>query len=144
MNKKLNKQIFGAITVTLFFPPLNFWSVCMFLDFSFGKVWRDYICRIHIQIHSGKEKHLVEFRCTGRGNRSKLVSNINATCLLLYSIGIWIGSVTACRWSSGMRPFFFFFLLFRSASVAYGGSHTKDQIGAAAAGLHHSHSNARS
>ena len=36
----------------------------------------------------------------------------------------------------------FFLFLFRAAPVAYGGSHTSGQGGAAAAGLHHSHSNA--
>ena len=38
----------------------------------------------------------------------------------------------------------FFFCLFRAASEAYGGSEARDQIGAVATGLHHSHSNARS
>ena len=37
-----------------------------------------------------------------------------------------------------------FFLLFRAASMAYGGSQASSQIGAAAAGLHHSHSNSGS
>ena len=36
---------------------------------------------------------------------------------------------------------FFFVCLFRAASLAYGGSQTRGQIGAAAASLHHSHSN---
>ena len=36
------------------------------------------------------------------------------------------------------------FLLFRATPAAYGSSQARDQIGAAAAGLHHSHSNARS
>ena len=35
-------------------------------------------------------------------------------------------------------------LLFRTAPVAYGVSWARDRIGAVAAGLHHSHSNARS
>ena len=39
--------------------------------------------------------------------------------------------------------FFFFFCLFRAASVAYGGSQARDLIGAVAAGLCHSHTNAR-
>ena len=37
--------------------------------------------------------------------------------------------------------FFFFFCLFRAAPTAYGSSQARGQIGAAAAGLHHSHSN---
>ena len=40
--------------------------------------------------------------------------------------------------------FFFFFGLFaisRAASTAYGGSQARGQVGAVAAGLHHSHSN---
>ena len=37
-----------------------------------------------------------------------------------------------------------FFLLFRAIYVTYGGSQARCPIGAAAAGLHHSHSNARS
>ena len=35
-------------------------------------------------------------------------------------------------------------LLFRTSPVAYGVSWVRDRIGAVAAGLHHSHSNARS
>ena len=40
--------------------------------------------------------------------------------------------------------FFFFPSCFRAASEAHGGFHTRGQIGAVAAGLRHSHSNARS
>ena len=39
-----------------------------------------------------------------------------------------------------LRPFHFF-CLFRAAPVAYGGSQTRGQIRAVAAGLYHSHSN---
>ena len=38
----------------------------------------------------------------------------------------------------------FFFLLFRTAPTAYGGSRARGLIRATAAGLHHSHSNATS
>ena len=38
----------------------------------------------------------------------------------------------------------FFFCLFRATSEAYGGSQTRGQIGAVAADLCHTHSNARS
>ena len=37
--------------------------------------------------------------------------------------------------------FFFPFLLFRAAPMAYGSSQARGRIGAIAAGLHHSHSN---
>ena len=40
--------------------------------------------------------------------------------------------------------FFFFFLLFRAALTPYGGSQARGRIGAAAASLPHSHSNAGS
>ena len=40
--------------------------------------------------------------------------------------------------------FFSFCCLFRAIPVAYGGSQARGRIGAAAAGLHHSHSNTRS
>ena len=40
--------------------------------------------------------------------------------------------------------FFFFFCLFRATPAAYGDSQARGQIGAVAAGLHHSHSNAGS
>ena len=40
--------------------------------------------------------------------------------------------------------FFFFFGLFRAMPSANGGSQARDRIGAAAAGLHHSHSHAGS
>ena len=39
---------------------------------------------------------------------------------------------------------YFFFFLFRAAPTAYGSSQTRDPIGAAAAGLHHSHCNPES
>ena len=39
---------------------------------------------------------------------------------------------------------FFVFCLFRATPTAYGGSQARAPIGATAAGLHHSHSNARS
>ena len=39
---------------------------------------------------------------------------------------------------------FIYFLLFRATPVAYGSSQARHAIGAAAAGLHHSHSNAGS
>ena len=38
----------------------------------------------------------------------------------------------------------FFFWLFRATPVAYGSSHARGRMGATAAGLHHSHSNAGS
>ena len=40
--------------------------------------------------------------------------------------------------------YFFVFLLIRAAPIAYGGSQVRGSVGAAAAGLHHSHSKARS
>ena len=44
----------------------------------------------------------------------------------------------------GDHPPAFYFLLFMAAPMAYGGSQARCQTGAAAAGLHHSHSNAGS
>ena len=43
-----------------------------------------------------------------------------------------------------MHSAHFFFFFFRTASKAYGRSQARDRIGAAGAGLRHSHSNARS
>ena len=46
-----------------------------------------------------------------------------------------------------LAPFkylFFFLSLFRAPPAAYGGSQARGRIGDVAAGLHHSHSNARS
>ena len=40
--------------------------------------------------------------------------------------------------------FYFYFLLFRATPMAYGGSQARGQIGATAAGVYHSHSNAGS
>ena len=44
----------------------------------------------------------------------------------------------------GEEDFFFFFLLFRTTLLAYGSSQTRGQIGATAAGKHHSHINTSS
>ena len=41
-----------------------------------------------------------------------------------------------------LPPYFYLFNLFRAAPVAYGGSQSRGPIGAVAADLHHSHSNA--
>ena len=55
-----------------------------------------------------------------------------------------VGTEREGLWESGLTHFFFVcFLVFRSAP-GYGGSQAKGLIGAAAAGLHHSHSNAGS
>ena len=43
-----------------------------------------------------------------------------------------------------MYLIFFCFCFLRATPVAYGGSQARGLIGAVAAGLHHSHSNARS
>ena len=42
------------------------------------------------------------------------------------------------------REIFFFFLFFKAAPRAHGGSQARGLIGATATGLHHSHSNTRS
>ena len=47
-------------------------------------------------------------------------------------------------WEERMKKKFFFFCLSRTAPAAYKGSKARSQIGAVAAGLYHSHSNARS
>ena len=46
--------------------------------------------------------------------------------------------------NSFMGKFFFFSGLFRATPTTYGDSQIKCQIGTVAAGLHHSHSDARS
>ena len=46
------------------------------------------------------------------------------------------------RWAIINLTILFLFLLFRATPMAYGGSQTRGRIRAAAAGLHHSHSNA--
>ena len=43
----------------------------------------------------------------------------------------------------GVFLFLFLFLLFRATPTGYGSSQAKGTVGAAAAGLHHSHSNGR-
>ena len=45
---------------------------------------------------------------------------------------------------SSLPSFLPFSLFFLSSPIAYGSSQARSQIGATAAGLHHSHSNARS
>ena len=62
----------------------------------------------------------------------------------------WIAEPSGCRrgdLGQGAKSFlaslflFFSFLLFRAALAAYASSQARGQIGAAAAGLYHSHSN---
>ena len=53
---------------------------------------------------------------------------------------IHFNTVIAKFWKNSI----FVFFNFRDAPAAHGGSQARGQIGAVAAGLHHSHSNARS
>ena len=59
--------------------------------------------------------------------------------ILLVLPGLLINSWWCHPWGQRAR-----FCLFRSKPAAYGGSQARCQTGAIAAGLHHSHSNARS
>ena len=56
---------------------------------------------------------------------------------------LWTDLLNTCYYIKSV-VFFFFLSFFRAAPVAYGGSQARGPIGATAAGLHHSHSNARS
>ena len=56
-----------------------------------------------------------------------------------------LGEMRRIDWGrSGPGGYLFIYLLFRATPTAYGGSQARDQIKAAAARLHHSHSNTRS
>ena len=57
---------------------------------------------------------------------------------------IGTGLEVSLRVSSADRFFFFVFCLFRATPEAHGGFQVRGQVGAVAAGLHHSHSHARS
>ena len=63
-----------------------------------------------------------------------------------YGEGMWYFDAAVVNKPFFVFFFFFFFLsfLFRAASAAYGSSQARSPIRAAAAGLHHSHSNAGS
>ena len=71
---------------------------------------------------------------------------LNMPCLVLQNLGSPLEMILllADIWQYLETSFFFFFLLFRAAPEAYGSSQARGRIGAAAAGLHHSHSNTRS
>ena len=55
----------------------------------------------------------------------------------------WVGTFSPFMFKViiDMYVLLFFFFFFRAAPVAYGGSQARDQIGAKAAGIRHSHSN---
>ena len=55
-------------------------------------------------------------------------------------IGIFIRESNACNFGIGLFFLFFFFLVFLGPHLTYGSSQARGQTGAAAAGLHHSHS----
>ena len=57
---------------------------------------------------------------------------------------LWNVIVLKCLIYNCIFFFFLFLLIFRAASVAYGSSQARGQIGAVATNLHHSHSNAGS
>ena len=55
---------------------------------------------------------------------------------------IWTSKINWCQWNTDLifSFFFFFFFFFRSAPAPCGSSQARGRLGAAAAGLHHSHS----
>ena len=69
-----------------------------------------------------------------------ICSSVITSDLRIFSCTFWPS--VCLLWSNVCRSSDFFFLLFRAALVAYGSSLASGQIRAAAAGLHHSHSNA--
>ena len=67
------------------------------------------------------------------------------TCWKIRWLEFFQQSITNfCRHFKIFYILFFIFLLFMAISMAYGGSQARERIGAAAAGLHHSRSNAGS
>ena len=56
-------------------------------------------------------------------------------------INVYYAFVIFCK-EMGRIFFFFFFVFSKAVPTAYGGSQARGLIGAVAAGLHHSHSNA--
>ena len=65
-------------------------------------------------------------------------STAKSFCIGLYLMHPWFSD------NSTQSFHFFFFFLFRAIPEAYGSSQARGQIGAVAAGLHHSHSNSGS
>ena len=63
---------------------------------------------------------------------------------MLFSIMIYLKMLLYFPVLYSRTFFFFFFFFFRAAPAAYGGSQARGRIGAAAVGLHHSHSNSGS
>ena len=79
----------------------------------------------------------------------KLLLDIFALCFFPTLMYFFLRSkfdslLTSLCLAVAFLKFFFFFLLFRIIPVAYGSSQARGWIGATAACLHHSHSNARS
>ena len=71
------------------------------------------------------------------------VLNVNHSCDLCRSCGNAGSCTSTATWATAVR-FFFFFILFRAAPIAYGSSQARGQMGAAAASLCYSHSDTRS
>ena len=88
-------------------------------------------------------KRLLEAEALGDVLGSPLAPHFRplVTAIVTVAREIWFGSSQATP-----SPTFitFFFLLFRTAPMVYGRSQARSRIRAAAASLHHSHSNARS
>ena len=69
---------------------------------------------------------------------------VNTDPLLSLVIVILVHSLLCFTWNPHLRNGISFFFFFRAASVLYGSSQAEGQVRATAAGLCHSHSNARS
>ena len=61
-----------------------------------------------------------------------------------FPVDAWMGMIFCRKSIFFVFYFYFYFCLFRATPVAYGGSQARGQIGAVAAGLRPSHSNASS
>ena len=89
------------------------------------------------------QQHQIQTPCTGRGSNPYFCSD-QATAIRILTHCTIVGIPKLYIYDGGFFCCSFVFLLFRVTSSPYGNSQARGRIGATAASVHHSHSNARS
>ena len=121
-------------------PRLRVESELWPLAYTTATAMRDpsHVCDLH---RSSRQCYILNPLIEARDRTCVLLDTVSFCCA---TRGTPISMTVKHKWEKQNQKlvlFFFLYLLFRAASMAYGSSQARGRIRAVAAGLHHSHSN---